>query len=676
MFAHRGSTWTWSKWENVQNAIQEAKAGVGILLHELCVVDVDDVAISSSLEVEFPDLCRAVCEETRRGRHYLFSRTVLADELGCYDARCPQRPGIDFKTITRSGTGGFIVVAPSPGKSWIRPPWTTPLTPIPDALLIALCSPRPQPCLSAVFVFTDEPGRPTLSVEKNPWLAQMDTLIPFFEVDDDSGHGHGHGHGNDIDMDPDVPVGIQLSNCDPINLAALLRVCEVRDIPDVTFLAPLKVQSLQRHADFLGLAPRATQCLRPPFGSLYRRADLASLDSEWIEVSLRERLPKQAQARTSPLQLVEIDIALADELRFEPFPVGADVDTRWLFSMQPLQSRMRSTPVRAGDHVLFAKPRASLVKTLHPFVRNCLLLFHDNLVVAGGAALAALCPFVSPGDDSDLFIYGIDSDGADCIVASLLELADLDGAHVAAHTQNAVTLCLGDGTLVQVVLRLHATPVDVISSFDLAPCKVLVKSDSKGNLTAWCLPSFCASLRRMAMWVDSDATWSRGSVIRILKYYAKGFEVFVPGTRRAAMRMEALEAPLSRVEGLAALFVLEHRIQRDLLYRRLAPKDVPRYARLDTSILWGASDYGLVPSFLRRFRCTVQHAYRWVTGQTMDDIKTRVGVPLDLIKAEDIRMHTVLKWHTKPGPMKSTSPRIEYLYDPVHLTALLSQDFV
>ena len=45
----------------------------------------------------------------------------------------PLHPGIDFKTVSSAGTGGFVVVAPTVGKTWTRSPWDArPLDPNDD----------------------------------------------------------------------------------------------------------------------------------------------------------------------------------------------------------------------------------------------------------------------------------------------------------------------------------------------------------------------------------------------------------------------------------------------------------------------------------------------------------------------------------------------------------------
>lgn len=89
---------------------------VGLLLRDLCVVDVDTFADADALEARFPELRAAPAEATARGRHYFFTRSPLADEHGYYDGAAQRTPTVDFKTRAWGGGSGFVVVAPSQDK--------------------------------------------------------------------------------------------------------------------------------------------------------------------------------------------------------------------------------------------------------------------------------------------------------------------------------------------------------------------------------------------------------------------------------------------------------------------------------------------------------------------------------------------------------------------------------
>lgn len=132
---------TWSAW--------------GILLDRLCVVDADDLEAVNWLERlgesgEIPELRRCAVQETRRGRHYMFARPTIADDMGFYDgARQVGRKGlsynVDLKTLCSTGTRGLVSIAPSVNKRWLegRAPWVlVDLPMIPESLLALVAAPR------------------------------------------------------------------------------------------------------------------------------------------------------------------------------------------------------------------------------------------------------------------------------------------------------------------------------------------------------------------------------------------------------------------------------------------------------------------------------------------------------------------------------------------------------
>jgi hypothetical protein len=60
----------------LRRLLQAEKDDVGIVLACLVVVDVDSVEQALALEARFPVLHEVPMENTRRGRHYFFLRTV------------------------------------------------------------------------------------------------------------------------------------------------------------------------------------------------------------------------------------------------------------------------------------------------------------------------------------------------------------------------------------------------------------------------------------------------------------------------------------------------------------------------------------------------------------------------------------------------------------------------
>jgi hypothetical protein len=119
-FKHAGHGWTWHRASAAIDAVgckEVVERGVGILLQRLCVVDVDSVGIASALERAFPVLATAPAARTARGMHYFFARSMKCDDEGFFDGAAQVISGVDFKTVCSTGTSGFVVCAPSRGKT-------------------------------------------------------------------------------------------------------------------------------------------------------------------------------------------------------------------------------------------------------------------------------------------------------------------------------------------------------------------------------------------------------------------------------------------------------------------------------------------------------------------------------------------------------------------------------
>ena len=116
-YTHAAGSWTWARYDwAVRERGALASKDVGILLRDLCVVDVDTAADAEALEARFPELRAAPAEATARGRHYFFARSHRADAHGYYDGPAQRTPAVDFKSRAWGGGSGFVVVAPSTNK--------------------------------------------------------------------------------------------------------------------------------------------------------------------------------------------------------------------------------------------------------------------------------------------------------------------------------------------------------------------------------------------------------------------------------------------------------------------------------------------------------------------------------------------------------------------------------
>lgn len=108
LYKHARDKWNWklvnSHYE--RTGLQVDK-GVGLLLKDLAVLDLDTLEEVDHWETEWPVLNDVPMETTSKGKHYFFLRTPLCDKLGLTDG--PLSRTSDFKSITATGTAGAIL---------------------------------------------------------------------------------------------------------------------------------------------------------------------------------------------------------------------------------------------------------------------------------------------------------------------------------------------------------------------------------------------------------------------------------------------------------------------------------------------------------------------------------------------------------------------------------------
>lgn len=697
-----GSPWTWEAFEAWR--AQAKEFDVGILLRELCVIDVDSAAMVETLEREFPVLCEVPSEQTAHGRHYYFERSPLADLRGYYDGRRPRMDHVDFKTVCRNGTSGLVAACPSPGKAWIRAPWDVGhLVPIPDALLqrVAASSAPPHRPLRLKFVgrvdglaaprgaAADDAAPADYIIEGCTWLDQVAYLAPFAApADDDEGGG---------EPDPAAALSCEVvlvPNMDRSTFAELWAICETR-LPPGRLLSSADVRRLEDAADFLGVPPKYLSCIKAPYGSLYRFADIASVSLQWAEAALADAMRARGLLADGDAELVALTPALCQGLTYTDMAAQAR-DARWLCHHAP-----RRADLAPGARVLVDEPSAAAEAALPEVVKAILRRFPGEVVLAGGAALDAVCTAVVKDDDMDydLFVCTTDVQRANAVLAFAMAQP---GVQVPCVTGTAASLQFSSSSssgghrtgtrLMQVVLRLHARLSDVLASFDLAPCRVAICAAAAGaEFEVRCQRSFLLAVEAMACWLPADvsAMWTRSSTLRAFKYYAKGFEVFVPGARRAAMDDGLLRNTkhsfqrVTQLEGAATLFGIEAFLLSRAAKARLLPSDIRRFASATRHARgWALSDYGLVHKLSGTLAHGIRRIYDVVFAATAACLvpgaaaarrrpANRLCRP---ITVEDVVQNGGVTWLVgAEGPFRLSSPRWDLLYKDVQLlTAMMS----
>ena len=620
-FAHRDGSWDWFRFDAAWST--GAFTDVGVLLRGLCIIDVDSHDLAEELEARFPVLNAAPAERTQRGVHYWFARPPAADAGGYYDGAGQRQHGVDFKTVCRTGTAGFVVVAPSAGRTWIRAPWCLPPGGPPELtqdLLDAVARPTHDayPGGSSMWTLSWDEGAGTdtgMTLTVNPadlgpvayfqaFLDQPDTLAPC--ADDD---------GVTRVPVPFPPYPFSLSLSPPPEwvqalfargwdrralLSALLGLIAARGgelPPGAPPPTPDALHQLSRLGDMLGAPRWALDALA--HGSPRAQMDLYALCPAWWDASEADR---KSVARDVPRLINLADVRVNDALRYHRADLVVDrtapASDCWL--LPTLLRTAASSALQIGDFVVHANPaRRARTEVLDacPGLDGAMRAHPRRLVVAGGAVLGAVCRACPPGADVDVFVCADNPDDASHI------LQDVHARLQAAwggpeqcrtvRTTRTVTMFLGPLLLhapagaaapvsdsshqrmLQVVLRRYDRPEHVPLSFDLPPSQVAMWYDDPAadDPCVMATHSWCESVRRMAFAVDPHRVWSVATTPRLLKYHHKGFDVAVLGTRRAAFRKLAPGTQSRGDNGLRGLFGAEVDILRS---RGLLPASTPR----------------------------------------------------------------------------------------------------
>lgn len=655
---------------------------IGLLLRELCVIDCDSREVTDELMAAFPaELATAPCTSTARGQHFYFARSPLAD-AGCfYDGASQRIRGVDFKTRARSGAAGFVVVAPSTNKArwsrdthgaassadahlaqtWLRSPWQMyphgGLPQISDALLMHVAVPRHLPPLSVALRFLSQgPDAPMVLCAASPFMATCTHVVEVVEAEADWSSLTARTEALSLAPTPTplllqpgvaapTPVMPIPERFSPVHLVDLERVgadlelalpASGSDDGAAHFASPeayeAHLATITAFADWLGAPADAMMMLRAASaGGGRNRADWLRIDRGWALACIAAARASEAR------QLVAVTSTLAATLVHAPLLVGRPRDSQWLLRDCP-RARAGIAP---GTRVLAANPRNAAWVALPKFVQRVLWAEAGHLALAGGAALAgvlggahALLPQQDRVADYDLFVYGFDgspdavSEAADGIVrraaATMGVTREPRGVVI---TPNSVTMLVteleGNGSLtrysVQFVLRAARDPFDILSGFDLPPCKVLLTYEKMGRtmkFKAYATHDWVLAVRHGAYAVDGRA-WSRATALRVFKYAVKGFDVLLPAlvTRN---RVQYALGPqfdwwsnhkawwrtdrerIKHLDGFELLFVLERfvasRIAHELRKKHWKPMFVPRWRSLFDPTIVRAYGYALVPA--------------------------------------------------------------------------------
>ena len=547
-FSHKNENWSWYRY-----LTKRKNDDVGILLVDICVIDVDCRSVAKALEDRFAVLKKVPCEDTKKGCHYFFSRSEKADVEGYYDGIKQKNSQIDFKTICSNGTSGLVVVTPSLGKSWRKEkaPWTCypdgRLPEIPDDLLehIGRASHTPVTC-QLRFVVDGE----TRDIENCNVMAGSAYLDIF--IRDPFSH------------DRREPIHIvPIPDCRATVFDDMYHVCATGELrltqSEILKSSPAqfrkRIEAICRLADFMGMPTRYDKFFRCPYGYLWscvRLHDISGCLSavSLVESSWRFHLGMRPTKADWQHLLIEVTTDLAKKIRYKP------IETAFRESLLFYQRPSMSSVFEKGSCTIRSDP-TNIESSFPSIIDTILRTAPACVMLAGGSVLGEIAKNCSRGTDYDFFLFGVDAERASNILDGIAGLSKVKEIH---RSEYAITFRTGE-LIFQIITKLFRNPAEILHGFDISACKIGLYIDERNRRNLLATPSWVESMKHRAIWVD-DRTWSRSSAIRLCKYYCKGFDVLIPGLVRKALdkSIDMRRRDLNSFEGISLLFAMEFQL--------------------------------------------------------------------------------------------------------------------
>lgn len=144
-------------------------------------------------------------------------------------------------------------------------------------------------------------------------------------------------------------------------------------------------------------------------------------------------------------------------------------------------------------------------------------------------------------------------------------------------TKNAITF----GKF-QIILRIYRSPSEIVQGFDIQASKILAyKPEGSEDIQFWGTQSFYLAMKHLSIWTDPERQ-SRTYILRLFKYFMKGFDVLLIGLDRSLIDHIPYTAPFEDLKGMAWILRVERRILDNPGWRwRLRdPKFMPSMTKL------------------------------------------------------------------------------------------------
>lgn len=211
---------------------------------------------------------------------------------------------------------------------------------------------------------------------------------------------------------------------------------------------------------------------------------------------------------------------------------------------------------------------------------------------------------LAPASDIDLFIYGLDEEGAvgkireieACIQSNSLERTTVRSTPISVlilvtnfretiRTKNAISIISRFPIRhVQIILRLYQSVSEVLTGFDVdSSCVVF------DGLQVWTTPRGLAAFATQVNNIDLSRR-SPSYEMRLAKYRRWGFEIYWSGLDRSRVNPRILYEQIEDIYGLARLLTLERLFKGDIPMVQAAVK-WPHLELLGNTTIAQESDY-------------------------------------------------------------------------------------
>lgn len=599
MFAHKYGIWNWEKfitfftnkykeWTMIPNKKKwnspsdqyYSGVDIAIVLHDICVVDIDDPQLITDFENKFHHILQNVpIVQTKKGRHYYFKRSKFADEYGYFDGRAQKIKGIDFKTISKTGSGGIIMVPPSTDKMWISKgnpddKYTHPILnifEIPTEILQFVAVPQFTVSNDQKIVFRFNDGE-FYNTKANAIIQNMGILEPYFSED-----------GFTLEDPIDIPIqkDIFLEILSIIQNKRLNR----KNVPTDDWLIQI-INTIR----FIGFKNQETLIQEVLYGIPHWQNNTYKMFPEWWSKHVIEREEKDKDL-VDIKKIVQNDYnqTIFTPFRIDELPPDMTHDRLFATICNNVPHNQRPHGKKIGQSFIIPDNDETPIDIqidhrIDPRVQTILKTFSEQTnetgvtaFLAGGSTLQIMTHQHNEGfhniiNDYDIYLVGNDEIPTIKSVNSVLQtiqsilipsssqefqmigknekqksiklrFLDQEDKGYFLAGKYAMTIIIpplnhdklttrqdqDKNVMVQIIFKRFAFKSQVLSGFDFSPCKIGISWDE--NSSSWNVlasPTFLPSMKRMAFPIDLER-WGYSSVHRVMKYFNKGFEIFLPG---------------------------------------------------------------------------------------------------------------------------------------------------